>query len=230
MREIQIGGITPLTTIDFPDHLATVLYCQGCNLRCQYCHNPELIKITSGQYAWQSIQQFLKRRTGLVEAVVFSGGEPLIQNNLVEAIQWCKQQGFKVGIHTSGSIPKRFTSIISLVDWIGFDFKSPPHLATTITGSKVYYQKCMTSLTQLIESKVSYEIRTTINYQLIKPDDLLIMAKVLASHEVKQWVLQPFKSGNILNTALNQQSNYYDLELLLPEIKRYIIDTQIRSY
>ena len=84
---IRIGGMTPLTSIDFPGHLAAVLYLQGCPWRCGYCHNPELIPARSEvRIGWEEVLAFLQRRRGLLDGVVFSGGEPTSQAELLEAI------------------------------------------------------------------------------------------------------------------------------------------------
>jgi pyruvate-formate lyase-activating enzyme len=85
---IQIGGMVPLTTIDYPDHLSCVLFCQGCAWRCHYCHNPELIApVGSTPVAWDEVLAFLHKRQGLLQAVVFSGGEATLQPGLPEAMQ-----------------------------------------------------------------------------------------------------------------------------------------------
>ena len=84
---LRIGGITPLTTIDFPGRLAAVLYCQGCPWRCSYCHNPELLDATTpAEMDWPQVLAFLRKRQGLLDGVVFSGGEPTLQAGLPQAL------------------------------------------------------------------------------------------------------------------------------------------------
>src|SRR5690606_23011268 len=132
---LRVGGLVPLTTLDFPDHLACVLFCQGCGWRCRYCHNPQLIPARGEQEkAWADILAFLEQRVGLLDAVVFSGGEPTLQAALPEAIAQVRALGFKVGLHSAGIKPKRFAKVLPLVDWVGFDIKAAPEYSTAITG------------------------------------------------------------------------------------------------
>src|SRR5690554_7397571 len=106
-EQLRVGGFVPLTTLDFPDHLSCVVFCQGCAWRCRYCHNPDLIPPRAQQmHSWDSILEFLQRRQGLLEAVVFSGGEATLQHDLKAAMQEVKNLGFKVGLHTAGINPK----------------------------------------------------------------------------------------------------------------------------
>jgi len=111
---LVVGGFVPLTTIDFPDHLSAVIFCQGCPFDCPYCHNPDLIvKRVKSKYNWSTIISFLIKRRGLLEAVVFSGGEPTLQKELINAIHIVKKLGFKIGLHTAG--PSR-----SRLGWYGY--------------------------------------------------------------------------------------------------------------
>lgn len=93
---LHIGGLQAMTTLDYPDHLACVLFCQGCAWRCRYCHNPELIAPRSdSELDWQQVRQFLRRRQGLLQAVVFSGGEATLQPGLAAAMGEVRELGFK---------------------------------------------------------------------------------------------------------------------------------------
>ncbi|MBP8264734.1 MAG: anaerobic ribonucleoside-triphosphate reductase activating protein, partial [Pseudomonas sp.] len=100
---LRVGGFVPLTTLDYPGRLACVLFCQGCAWRCRYCHNPGLI-VPRGkdEKPWPEVLDFLRRRQGLLEAVVFSGGEPTLQAALPAAIAEVRELGFKIGLHTAG--------------------------------------------------------------------------------------------------------------------------------
>ncbi len=93
MTPLRVGGLTPLTATDYPGHLAAVVFCQGCSWRCAYCHNSHLIPPrASAQIEWPAVMQFLARRVGLLDAVVFSGGEPTLQPSLAQALS--KSHGF----------------------------------------------------------------------------------------------------------------------------------------
>ncbi len=123
---MRIGGITPLTTIDFPGRLAAVVYCQGCPWRCSYCHNPELLDATApAAVPWPQVLAFLQSRRGLLDGVVFSGGEPTLQAALPAALAEVRAMGFATGLHTGGMYPERLAAVLPLLDWVGLDVKGP---------------------------------------------------------------------------------------------------------
>jgi len=123
---LEIGGLLPFTTIDYPGKLAAVIFCQGCPWRCGYCHNQHLIPAMSGAAVhWPEIVALLRNRCGLLDAVVFSGGEPTMQAGLPGAISAVRVMGFKVGLHTAGPYPDRLGECLPHLDWVGMDLKAP---------------------------------------------------------------------------------------------------------
>ena len=105
---LEVGGLLPLSTTDFPDRLSAVVFLQGCPWRCRYCHNPELqARASTGELAWRTVLDFLDRRAGLLDAVVFSGGEPTLQAGLARAVEDVRRRGFAAGLHTAGIYPRR---------------------------------------------------------------------------------------------------------------------------
>ena len=132
---LKVGGLTRCTTIDYPGELAAVVFCQGCPWRCTYCHNKHLMSERADTaMSWKEILRFLERRRGLLDAVVFSGGEPTLQACLVEAISTVKGFGFLIGIHTAGAFPEVIKQVLPLVDWVGMDIKAPFEEYEWITG------------------------------------------------------------------------------------------------
>lgn len=123
---LRVGGLTRLSASDYPDRLAAVVYCQGCAWRCTYCHNPHLLPCSSMKsIPWQEILRFLNRRRGLLDAVVFSGGEPTLQPGLAEAMREVKAMGYLVGLHTAGIVPRMLQRVLALADWVAMDLKAP---------------------------------------------------------------------------------------------------------
>ena len=115
--QLKVAGLTPMTTVDFPDRLAAVVFCQGCPLRCRYCHNPELLPRKSEQLIpWPEILDFLRQRQGLIDALVFSGGEPTQQRALPQAIAEARALGYEIGLHTAGVYPQRLKQLLPLLD------------------------------------------------------------------------------------------------------------------
>lgn len=203
---LQVSGMTPLTTIDFPHHLACVLYTQGCPLRCGYCHNPELIPFQTDTepLSWSDIDDFLTRRQGLLEAVVFSGGEPTLQPGLREAMLNVKQQGYKVGLHSAGVQPSRLESVLSHLDWVGLDVKAPAYLYARVTGRHNQALKNRQSLQLLLASGIAFECRTTVSWQLLQPEDILLLARQLAAMGVTCYALQISHGNNCLDSRLQR--------------------------
>lgn len=108
--ELVVGGLTPFTTIDFPGRLAAVIFCQGCPWRCGYCHNAHLHACGSGERSWPDVRGWLTSRRGLLDGVVFSGGEPLLQRGLAPALGEVRSLGFATGLHTAGIYPERLAA------------------------------------------------------------------------------------------------------------------------
>lgn len=195
---IRIGGMTPLTTIDFPGQLAAVLYLQGCPWRCSYCHNPELLPSRGDQIvAWSAVEEFLQRRRGLLDAVVFSGGEPTAQPALGAAVQQVKAMGFRVGMHTGGMYPTRLKQVLPWLDWVGLDIKAPAIHYDRVTGRPGSATPVYCSLQHLLDSGVAYECRTTWEPGLFPLADLHSLAQQLIDLGVSHWSLQQCRSNGV---------------------------------
>lgn len=189
-NRLLVGGIVSLTTVDYPDHLAAVVFLQGCPWRCVYCHNPHLQTISQEEsLPWEDVLNLLDTRRGFIEAVVFSGGEPLFQGALLPAIADVKQLGFKIGLHTAGTYPDRFATVVPFLDWVGFDVKqtfNDYQLITNIFGSG---EKALESLQILLASNVDYEVRMTL-HESIEKETVVEVLKELCQMGVRKMVLQ----------------------------------------
>ena len=192
---LRIGGLTPLTSIDFPGRLAAVLFLQGCPWRCGYCHNPGLLDAAApGIVPWPRVIAFLEGRRGLLDGVVFSGGEPTLQAALPAAIQQVRALGFETALHTGGMYPQRLAALLPHLDWVGLDIKGPWRLIDGITGSRHSAPRVQTSLQQLLASGVAYECRTTWHPGLFGVEELGTLADELVAAGVKRWALQQCRS------------------------------------
>lgn len=202
---LRVGGLTPLSTTDWPGMLAAVVFCQGCPWRCGYCHNPGLIPAQSeNEIPWEDVLAFLHRRRGLLDGVVFSGGEPTLQAALPDAMRQVRTLGFKIGLHTGGMYPKRLGAVLPLVDWVGMDVKAPFADYARITGVDSSGGRALAGLEQLLASGVEYEIRTTVHPAMLSDEALLAIAEDLAGRGVKRYVIQAFRSQGCPDERLRQ--------------------------
>ncbi|MBR1944492.1 MAG: anaerobic ribonucleoside-triphosphate reductase activating protein [Alphaproteobacteria bacterium] len=188
---INIAAILRFSLLDYPDKISAVLFTQGCPLRCVYCHNPDFQSTNVvNNISFDNVIQFLNTRIELLEGVVFSGGEPLLQTNLYDAMKIVKDMGFLIGLHTSGVIYNNFIKVLPLVNWVGFDVKQIFNKYSDITQINNSEIQVMKSLDALINSNVKYEIRTTVDTRYISQKDMVNIAKYLNSNNVKEWTLQ----------------------------------------
>jgi len=202
---LRIGGLTPLSTTDWPGMLAAVGFCRGCPWRCRYCHNPDLIPPRSENgIAWEEVMAFLRRRQGLLDGVVFSGGEPALQADLPDAMREVRALGYKVGLHTGGAYPRRLASVLPLVDWVGLDVKAPFTDYERITGVAGSSAPALASLEHVLASGVDHEIRTTVHPALLTDADVVSLARDLSARGVKRYVIQAFRSQGCADVALAQ--------------------------
>ena len=126
-KEITIAGVETFSMVDYPEQMSAVIFMQGCPWRCPFCHNADLQKIkTETGFVWKNFLKFLEERKGRLNAVVFSGGEPLMQDTLIDAMSEVKAFGtYKIGLHTGGYRPEMLKKVLPYVDWVGFDIKAP---------------------------------------------------------------------------------------------------------
>lgn len=229
-RQLRVGGMVPLTTLDYPGKLACVLFCQGCAWRCRYCHNPQLIPPRGSQeITWQQVLAFLERRQGLLDAVVFSGGEATLQDSLPEAMAQVRQLGFGVGLHSAGIKPAAFARALPGADWVGFDVKALAEecaLITRVQGSGVANWR---SLELLLASGVEYECRTTVHWQLIDPSRLLILAQRLSERGVKHFVVQHVRTATMLDVDLPRGATQHGLPVLWDTLSRLFTTFELRG-
>jgi pyruvate formate lyase activating enzyme len=166
---LKIGGLTPFTTIDYPDHLAAVLFCRGCPWRCGYCHNQSLLQADGvGDVCWDKVLAFLDSRRGLLDAVVFSGGEPTQQPHLKQAAQAVHDRSFLVGLHTAGAFPENLEEVLPFLDWVGMDLKAPFHEYELVTGVPGSGDVARKSARLVRESGVMHHFRTTLDPLLLE--------------------------------------------------------------
>lgn len=203
-RTLRVAGLTRLSTTDFPGHLAAVVFVQGCAWRCRYCHNPEIqSREESPAITWQSVLDFLDRRRGLLDAVVFCGGEPTVDRQLDAAIDQVRQRGFKVALHTAGIYPDRLRRLLPKLDWVGFDVKAPFEDYAGTTGVPGSGARARESLGHLLASGVAHEIRTTHHPALLSSDKLMSMAASLRRQGVAEFALQEFRSNGCEDASLD---------------------------
>lgn len=201
---LRVGGVVPFTTTDYPGKLAAVVFTQGCPWRCGYCHNPHLLPAWGAQELdWDDVLAWLERRRHLLDAVVFSGGEPTAQGGLAAAIRGVRAKGFLIGLHTGGVYPRRLTEILTLVDWVGLDIKAPSAAYATLTGAGMSGPAAFASLDLVVRAGVSFEVRTTVHPALTAAEQLLALARELAAHGLRSWVLQRFRPVGCADDALN---------------------------
>jgi len=191
---LRIGGLSPHSSCDWPGQLVATVFAQGCPWACAYCHNPHLLPARgSDEIAWEEVLTFLRTRQGLLDGVVFSGGEPTLQDALLGAIADVRELGFQVGLHTGGQFPERLARVLPLVDWLGFDVKAPWDDYDRITGVAGSGASARASLALVVASGVSFEARTTVHPALLSPNDLSMLAEELQVAGVHRYAVQGFR-------------------------------------
>ena len=228
---LRVGGFVPFTTTDYPGALAAVVFCQGCPWRCPYCHNPHLLPAHgSDERDFARIRDWLGTRVGLLEAVVFSGGEPTAQAELPAAIDAVRAMGYLVGLHTGGAYPRRLAEVLPRVRWVGIDVKAPIAGYADLTGARTGGIAAFASLDLVLASRVEFEVRTTVHPSLTSPAALVEIARELKERAVRQWTLQPFRATGCTDARLVAAEPPESLltPALLEELRAYVpmIDTR----
>lgn len=192
-HRLLIGGITPFSTVDWPGRLACVAFLAGCPWHCPYCQNFALQSAEAATQTEDDLFGLLESRRGLLDGVVFSGGEPLVQADVVWAIERAKDLGFLVGLHTCGAFPARLREALPHLDWVGIDVKAPWDAYDRVTLVPGTGRLARESLEAVLESGVDMEARTTWHPGLLSPDDVAKIGHELAARGVRSWAVQAYR-------------------------------------
>lgn len=202
-HELNIAGVTAFSTVDWPDMLAATVFLQGCPWNCFYCHNPALIDPRADStMTWSDVTDLLCDRIGLLDGVVFSGGEPTMQRALVPAMDMVRSLGFKVGLHTAGAYPGLLAHALPHVDWVGLDIKALPADYEQVTGRAPSGDGAWRSLELVLGNRLlragsdhplDFEVRTTVHPAAIDDAGLRELGCRLADAGVDCWAVQRFR-------------------------------------
>ena len=204
-----IGGIQKNSFIDFPGKVSAVLFLSGCNFRCPYCHNPELLKDRPDCLAFLNetwVLDFLKKRKGFLDGVVISGGEPTIHHELFTLCDKLKGLGFPIKIDTNGSHPEVIQKLIDagLVDYIAMDIKTDPTKYFSFTSAGFNPKSIFKSIQVIMESPISYEFRTTCIKPLIDKNVIKKISRLISGSML--YALQRFRNDKVLQPDFFQSN------------------------
>lgn len=229
---MRIANLQKTSFIDYPGKLAAIVFTQGCNFRCPYCHNPELVDPAQWRdvIALDAVLDFLERRRGKLEAVVITGGEPTLQKGLAEFVAAVKQLGFLVKLDTNGTAPDLLASLIDrrLLDYVAMDIKAPLDRYGLVTRCGVDLAAVAASIDLLLGGDVAYEFRTTLVEELLSVDDVLAIAQRIRG--ARLYALQNFRpSKHVDESCLGAQGfGRHSLEGLEREIGQMVQQVIVR--
>lgn len=211
------GGFEKCTLIDYPGKIACMVYTIGCNFRCPYCHNPELVDETvTHRFKEEDVLSFLDGRKKMLDGVVITGGEPTIHGDkLISFMKEVKDRGFLVKLDSNGTNPEFLERVIQekLVDYIAMDIKSPKAKYSQIVSRPVDMDAIEKSIQLLMKGDVDYEFRTTILKVLLSPEDIDGIGREIKG--AKRYYLQKFIPTKILNPQFLKKTTYSDEELAI---------------
>lgn len=209
-----IGSMQRFSLIDYPGKICAIVFTQGCNFRCPYCHNPELVNPEEfgESIAHDEIFSFLKKRMGKIDAVSITGGEPMLQKDLVQFIRKVKNLGYLVKIDTNGSVPEVLEELIGqrLLDWIAMDVKAPLDKYKKITRTSVNTGSIEKSIRLVMNSGIDYEFRTTVVKSLLNEDDIEKIGMLIKGAD--RYVLQKFVPSKTLNPKFMDKETFAETE------------------
>jgi pyruvate formate lyase activating enzyme len=219
---MKIGGLQKVSLIDYPGKISAIVFTQGCNFRCPYCHNPELVekKLYRPCLPEKDILDFLVSRRGKLDAVTITGGEPTLQEDLIPFIGRIRKMGFCVKLDSNGSRPDVLAHLAEekLLDFIAMDVKAPAAKYPSIIKAAVPFDLMRESIRLILESGLPYEFRTTVVASLLLPEDILKISREITG--AKRYAIQRFQPVTPLNKRYLSETSYADDVLL--DIKKQL--------
>jgi pyruvate formate lyase activating enzyme len=226
------GGLEKFSLIDHPGKMCAIVFTVGCNFRCPYCHNPEIVQVSKDTAIIEEkdILTFLETRKGKLDSVCITGGEPTMHGDLLDFMQKLKDMGFLVKLDSNGTRPQVLQNALQrgLVDYIAMDIKAPIEVYGKVTVFPVDIEKIKESIGIIKNSGIDHEFRTTIVKSLLSKDELLEIGNIVAG--ANRYYLQKFVPTKTNDLAYMNSENYSDEELeeLRNEIGKKVVICGIR--
>jgi pyruvate formate lyase activating enzyme len=231
-RRLPIVGLQRLSLVDYPGRLCSTIFTAGCNFRCPYCFNVEIVlepnKLAS--ISEEEVLELLKVRRGFIDGVCIGGGEPTLHGALPAFTRRAKLLGLKVKLDTNGSRPRMLRRLLEdeLLDYVAMDVKAPLGRYREVVGAKVDVEAIRESIRILRRGRVDHEFRTTIVPGVLTEEDVREIARTLTGS--KRYVLQQFRPGKTLDPRLRDVEPYPEEALLRlrDEVAHYFSECKVR--
>lgn len=230
---MKIAGLQKLTLLDFPGRTAATVFAPGCNFRCPFCHNADLV--SGGPYSNVSVDEFfslLDKRQGLLDGICITGGEPLLQSGIEEFCTEIKRRGFAVKLDTNGSFPDRLRELVEaeLIDYVAMDIKNcPSRYAETIGAPDFELAPIEQSIAYLLSRAVPYEFRTTVVREFHDERALAELARWIEG--ASAWYLQGFVDSDTVLAGEGALHGYSadELRAFLPALRAVVPSVEARG-
>ena len=234
---MNISGLQKMTLLDFPDKVACTVFLAGCNYRCPFCHNAELLEgNTQPLMSREEFLSFLSKRKGLLDGVCISGGEPTLSAGLKDFIQEIKSMGFAVKLDTNGSRPSVLKELVdaNLLDYVAMDIKNcPDRYAETAGLKQVDLKSIEESAAFLMGGNVDFEFRTTVVRELHTPQDMVAMGRWLTElsggKPIKKLFLQPFVDRDTVAFSGLQTPDSGELACFQQLLRDFVLEINVRG-
>ena len=217
---MKIGGLNKLTTQDFPEHLACIIFTKGCNFNCSYCYNRDLVDNKAETIDEDYVMAYLYKRRKILDGVVISGGEPTIWDDLIPFIKKVKEFKLDIKLDTNGYNPAMLKELIdnNLVDYIAMDIKAIPDKYMKVINKKIDFNKILESIDLIKKSNIKYEFRTTIMKGVHDKKDIIKILKLIGDSKL---YLQNFQCTDVVKDKNIKSFSRDELLKLKEELKEY---------
>ena len=226
-----IKGLQKTTLLDFPGKVACTVFTGGCNFRCPFCHNASLVLSYNEipDISEEEFFDFLAKRRGILDGVCVTGGEPLLQKDIIPFLEHIRELGFKIKLDTNGSFPEKLREIgeLGLIDYIAMDIKNCREKYEVTSGSATAAEKAFESIEYIMSSGIPYEFRTTVVKELHTSDDILSIAKSIEGAD--KYFLQAFEDSDEVIESGFSAHDASVMNEMLERVKPYVKSCGIRG-
>ena len=228
-----VSGLQKLTLLDFPSKTACIIFTRDCNFRCPFCHNADLVIGDAAPIDNEEIFAYLNKRKNLLDGVVITGGEPLLQHDIADFIRRVKSMGYAVKLDTNGTFPDRLQALLNegLIDYVAMDVKNSEDCYLTTAGIKneALLVRVKESIALIMASGVAYEFRTTVVKGLHTKESLLATFSLI--HGADRYFLQGFvDSGALINKEELSAFSKAEMQEFVSLAEPFVKSVSLRGY